>query len=205
MLMPYHSPHLKFEVLQLDQDCEMQAKLVVEGRTTGTLEEVKEAGRYMRYSVEGGHHFRMSGESDHLVFVLAEESKCHYIHFHVDPAPKYQRNCSQLLTCQLDPNGYPFACALHLHHSPNPVRLKNPLSTVEFIQRYLSDSQDYDFKHDFIDDKRRRCLVKREWNKRLLSGAVKEGDSEGFARAVFLGMPESVFAKLQKGVSYNCK
>jgi hypothetical protein len=53
------------------------------------------------------------------------------------PGPKYQRNCSQLLETKLDEEGYPFICGLILHQSPTPVVLRDTLTTVEFMQRYL--------------------------------------------------------------------
>lgn len=49
--------------------------------------------------------------------------------------------------------------------SPTPVKLTKSLTTVEFMHRYLLEGQNYEFKADFVDDKKRRFLVKREWNK----------------------------------------
>jgi hypothetical protein len=52
---------------------------------------------------------------------------------------------------------------------------------------------------------KRRYLIKREWNKKLINSSVKTGNSESFAKAVFLGMTDSIFNKLKKGVNYNPK
>ena len=96
----------------------------------------------------------MSKVSPFFVFVLQEESKYHYINFELDPNPKYQRNQSQLLISQLDNEGYPFSICLVLYTSPDPIEIKPSLRTIQFMKQYLS-SEDYNFKHDFIDDKRR--------------------------------------------------
>jgi hypothetical protein len=103
MMMPYHSEKLNFQIIQIDTDLEMQQKVVTCSMVEGTMNEVKKTSqRYMHYSCENGLHFKMSKISPFFLFVLLEESKCHYIPFELDPQPKYQRNYSQLLITQLD-------------------------------------------------------------------------------------------------------
>jgi hypothetical protein len=45
------------------------------------------------------------------------------------------------------------------------------------MHRYLLEGQNYSFKADFVDDKKRRFLVKREWNKEVVKNIVRNGDS----------------------------
>ena len=73
----------------------------------------------------------------------------------MNPVPKYQRNNSQFLITQLDKEGYPFAINLSLYSSPEPIIIPEELSTVQFMKKYLQE-EDYNFKHDFIENKRRR-------------------------------------------------
>lgn len=137
------------------------------------------------------------------MFVLQEESKNHYLHFEVDPKPKYRKNCSQLLKTALDKEGFPFAICLVMHVSPEPINLSQPLETLKFMRKYLSEGQNYDFKSDFIEDKRRIHQVKKQWNKIHIKHAVLAGDSEAFAKSVFLGMSDSIFHQLKTKVNYN--
>jgi hypothetical protein len=36
-----------------------------------------------------------------------------------------------------------------------------------------------------------------------MKNVVKDGDAEAFARSVFLGIPDSIFSKLKKGMNYD--
>ena len=67
----------------------------------------------------------------------------------MDPQPKYQRNYSQFLMTKLDKEGYPFAIRLSLFASPEPIEIPAPLTTVQFLKKYLSE-ENYNLKHDFI-------------------------------------------------------
>lgn len=177
MMMPYHSSTLHFQILQIDPELDIQRRIVACGVVEGTMtEKIVEGQRYMHYTREGGLRFRMSKDSHYFLFVLQEESKCHYINFEMDPAPKYQRNYSQLLKTQLDQGGYPFAVCLVLYASPEPIVVQKPLDTIRFLRKYLNEGENYDFKHDFIDDKRRVQQMKKQWNKVHIKHAVLAGD-----------------------------
>lgn len=89
---------------------------------------------------------------------------------------KYKKNESQLLISQLDRQGYPFAACLGLYASPNPIHLGPRLKTTEFMQKYLNDGENYDFKHDFINDKKRLQMIRKEWNKKIAKNSLREGD-----------------------------
>ena len=39
----------------------------------------------------------------------------------------------------------------------------------------------------------------------MLDSIIKQGNSDNFAKAVFLGMPDSLFKKMKKKVQYNPK
>lgn len=62
---------------------------------------------------------------------------------------------------KLDNEGYPFAICLVMYASPQPVILPAKLSTIDFMHRYLQEGEDYNFKHDFIDDKRRLHMARK--------------------------------------------
>jgi len=64
-----------------------------------------------------------------------------------------------------------------MYSSPRPVKLTQLLSTKEFLLTYLKEGESYDFKHDFIDDKRKRQLLRSEWNKVIINAALKDGDT----------------------------
>ena len=197
--MPFNSETLDFEILQIDMDLEMDKQIVVCARTAGTFyEDTSQPQRYCHYTAPGGHHFKCSTESDEFVFVLKEPSWKQYLKFWTNPKPKYRRNCSQFLMTTVGDEGFPFACALVMFSSPRPIELSPPLSTTTFIERYLREGENYEFKHQFMDDKRKRCLLSREWNKNIVDSAIKRGDSDSFARAVFMGMSDSMFTKLKK-------
>lgn len=121
----------------------------------------------------------------------------------MDPSPKYQRNYSQLLKTKLDKEGYPFAICLVLYASPQPIIIEEPLNTIQFMKKYLREGENYDFKLNFIDNKRRLHQVRKQWNKIHIKQALLAGDEEAFAKSVFLGMSDSIFMQLKKKVSYN--
>jgi hypothetical protein len=90
-----------------------------------------------------------------------------------------------------------------MYASPSPVKLKNTLNTINFMQKYLVEGQNYEFKADFIDDKKRRFLVRREWNKEVVKNIVRNGDSEGFSKAIYMGLSDSIFKKIKKNLTYD--
>jgi hypothetical protein len=45
--------------------------------------------------------------------------------------------------------------------------------------------------------------VKREWNKEVVKNIVRNGDSEGFSKAIYLGLSDSIFKKIKKSLTYD--
>lgn len=72
------------------------------------------------------------------------------------------------------------------------------------MKQYLS-SEDYNFKHDFIDNKRRLHQVRQKWNKLQNKNALKDNDADTFAKTIFLGVSDAIFNQMKSKIHYNPK
>ncbi len=45
--------------------------------------------------------------------------------------------------------------------------------------------------------------MRREWNKEVVKNIVRNGDSEGFSKAIYMGLSDSIFNKIKKNLSYD--
>ena len=41
------------------------------------------------------------------------------------------------------------------------------------MQKYLSEGENYDFKHDFINDKKRLQMIRKQWNKKIAKNSLR--------------------------------
>jgi len=57
---------------------------------------------------------------------------------------------------------------MSLYKSPEPIVIPAKISTIQFLQKYLSlDRGDYEFKHTFINEKKVNYLIEKAWQQKI--------------------------------------